>query len=338
MARIREIEESEDEGPVREFPFRTLKKERKTPEESGSSSDNESRSDVGEGNFSPPLFRQRYIAISSILERQEPEIKRVIDFGCAEGTFISIYLKKIPMDIDPLVLEEGRHKTAPLIYEHLHPRKNPLDIYLLQGDAAQIARALRNRRYTLESFRNTLWRTPSTNGQDSATRITSLNGRERSLRLGVRHNSEFPDYSVEYSGVGFSAQHPELGPCSQIATFSRELSSPNAEHVYIRDSEEPTLYATRVHHSYPLLGNLEYYINDCCNDDHLSLSFLSQFSLVKELTEDLEVIRRVVEMEGEYHVVVPPMLDEYLPLSNCSFDDYDDEYNPDDYYEPIEVL
>uniref|UniRef100_A0A0K2U3B5 Small RNA 2'-O-methyltransferase n=1 Tax=Lepeophtheirus salmonis TaxID=72036 RepID=A0A0K2U3B5_LEPSM len=274
--------------------------------------------DIGVDYFYPPLYRQRYDAVSSILRLQGSN-KRIVDFGCAEGKFISLYLKKLEdvqeivgVDMDDYALEGARYRTAPLFYEHLHPRKKPLDIYLMNGDIGDFDERLKNvdavsaievvehlSQVTLDNFKEMLF------GQmkPRIIVITTPNAEYNVLfsnMSGFRHpdhvfewnrsefrtwchriTDEYPMYSVSLSGVGFSVDNPQVGPCSQIATFSRNEDT-STEEVYIRDVQES--------------------------------------ALVAELTTDIEVIRcnlidqswEVVQLDGEYHVIVPPINEECI--------------------------
>ncbi|CAB4069045.1 HENMT1 [Lepeophtheirus salmonis] len=262
--------------------------------------------DIGVDYFYPPLYRQRYDAVSSILRLQGSN-KRIVDFEDVQEI--------VGVDMDDYALEGARYRTAPLFYEHLHPRKKPLDIYLMNGDIGDFDERLKNvdavsaievvehlSQVTLDNFKEMLF------GQmkPRIIVITTPNAEYNVLfsnMSGFRHpdhvfewnrsefrtwchriTDEYPMYSVSLSGVGFSVDNPQVGPCSQIATFSRNEDT-STEEVYIRDVQESALDDRSFEEK--LNNQLEYYINDC---------FLSI----------------VVQLDGEYHVIVPPINEECI--------------------------
>lgn len=95
--------------------------------------------------FFPPVYIQRYNAVSSVLTCDElgGKIKKVVEFGCAEMTFFSLFLKRISeieevieVDIDYDVLNQYFHKVSPQTSDYIKMRTTPLKVQLYEGSVA----------------------------------------------------------------------------------------------------------------------------------------------------------------------------------------------------------
>nr|XP_050868655.1 uncharacterized protein LOC127072340 isoform X1 [Vespula vulgaris] len=91
--------------------------------------------------FSPPASIQRYYAAVDILssDKYEGQIRKIVDFGCANLNFL-VHLKSIPdvdevlcVDIDRTVLDINKGKARPLVCDFLHCRQKPFAIHVYEG-------------------------------------------------------------------------------------------------------------------------------------------------------------------------------------------------------------
>jgi hypothetical protein len=93
-------------------------------------------------SFEPPLYIQRYDLVSDLLIKYE--CKTYMDIGCADSKLIR-YIKNtnemlnliVGLDLDSEVLEGAKEKITGVLFDFIHPRQQPLDLCLLQGDIAQ---------------------------------------------------------------------------------------------------------------------------------------------------------------------------------------------------------
>ncbi|KAG7188172.1 hypothetical protein KM043_013389 [Ampulex compressa] len=100
--------------------------------------------------FFPPAYVQRYVTVSDILmdQKYHGKIRKVVDFGCAELSFL-VYLKHIPdieqilcVDIDGPLLLANSAKAMPLVAEYLHCRTRPLIVEVCEGSAVDYDKKL----------------------------------------------------------------------------------------------------------------------------------------------------------------------------------------------------
>ncbi len=99
------------------------------------------------GHFDPPLYRQRYDKVLTLLQNDlwKNVMSRVADFGCAEAKFV-VMLKSLPrvreaigVDINENLLDLFRHRIEPLFIDYLEPRpETPLSMYLMAGSVAEV--------------------------------------------------------------------------------------------------------------------------------------------------------------------------------------------------------
>ncbi|CAF0808296.1 unnamed protein product, partial [Brachionus calyciflorus] len=93
-------------------------------------------------SFDPPLYIQRYDYVLNYLNKFK--CKTIMDIGCAECKFIH-FLKQmnddlnliVGVDMDDEVLEKGKNKFTDNLVDIIHPRKNPLDVFIIKGDISQ---------------------------------------------------------------------------------------------------------------------------------------------------------------------------------------------------------
>ncbi|XP_030062160.1 small RNA 2'-O-methyltransferase [Microcaecilia unicolor] len=91
--------------------------------------------------FTPPLYKQRYQFVKSLVEKYKP--KKVADLGCGECSllwklkFCSSIEVLAGVDISEDVMKEKMHTLSPLPCEYLQPSWRPLVVTLYQGSVAQ---------------------------------------------------------------------------------------------------------------------------------------------------------------------------------------------------------
>lgn len=90
-------------------------------------------------SFDPPVYIQRYTIINQLMIEYNGDVKKIVDFGCAEFGFFK-FVKKINsieeilcVDIDREMLERYITRVYPLNYDYLNPRKERLSVKVLNG-------------------------------------------------------------------------------------------------------------------------------------------------------------------------------------------------------------
>ncbi|XP_060526237.1 uncharacterized protein LOC132701933 isoform X2 [Cylas formicarius] len=208
--------------------------------------------------FDPPVFKQRYEKVYHILidERWRTKIRKLVDFGCAEfGMFIFLRSLSIEemflIDIDEVLLEEKVFRIEPMISDHLIRRNRPLEVSVFAGSVSDPDYRLRNTTVvtaieliehlypdTLDAFPYNVFSfiepkivIVSTPNQDFNVLFNKVNlfrhydhkfewSRQQFEDWAQNIVQRFPDYTVEFSGVGWgSAGSEQLGACSQVAVF-----------------------------------------------------------------------------------------------------------------------
>ncbi|XP_037715040.1 small RNA 2'-O-methyltransferase isoform X1 [Drosophila subpulchrella] len=102
--------------------------------------------------FDPPVYEQRYCAAIQILEdsRWSNQIKKVVEFGCAEMRFFQLMrrIEKIEnillVDIDEPLLRKNSTSVDPLVSDYIRRREGPLSVQILQGSVADSSEELRD--------------------------------------------------------------------------------------------------------------------------------------------------------------------------------------------------
>ncbi|XP_066252542.1 uncharacterized protein Hen1 isoform X2 [Euwallacea similis] len=211
--------------------------------------------------FDPPLYRQRYVKVYETLieERWRNSLKKLVDFGCAEyGLFH--YIKNLNLeeilfvDIDESMLLEKSGILEPLLSERLGRRKAPLNIQVFRGSAidpdyrlqkTDVVTALELIEHlypdTLDALpynifffikpKLAIFTTPNIDfnvvfGRSSGFRHPDHKFEwtsEQFFDWGTNIIQRFPDYSVEFHGIGEGpSNYKNLGCCSQAAVFIKK--------------------------------------------------------------------------------------------------------------------
>ncbi|RWS21959.1 Small RNA 2'-O-methyltransferase-like protein [Leptotrombidium deliense] len=235
--------------------------------------------------FSPPLYMQRYQFVRDLLSKESPVIKKLADFGCAEGRFIR-YMKQIPfaeeavcVDIIRTNLEEFCvHEAQPIMWDHMFGRSVPLTVNLYEGSVAELDCRLKGfdavscieliehlhpnilAKLPLNIFgylepRVVVFTTPNS---EFNVLFPQLNGKFRhwdhkfewtrqEFKNWCREIvKDYPNYDFEITGVGNPpSEREDVGFCTQIAIFRRLYSSEKNN-----DDRQP--------HSYSLVESFYY--------------------------------------------------------------------------------
>ncbi|XP_020282362.1 uncharacterized protein LOC109854062 [Pseudomyrmex gracilis] len=210
--------------------------------------------------FSPPAYIQRYNAVVDVLQHTyEGQVRKVVDFGCAELTFVK-FLKAINeieeilcVDIDRELLEYHKHKAMPLNAEYLHPRKRPLTIEICEGSVTHPDQKLKNTDAVIcielieHLYPDTLEDLPfnifgyikpkvviiTTPNADFNVLFSNFSGfRHADHKFEWTRNqfkdwaenivTRYPCYNVTFHGICYGpAGTEELGACTQMAVFHR---------------------------------------------------------------------------------------------------------------------
>lgn len=95
--------------------------------------------------FYPPVYIQRYNFVRDVLtcDKFTGKMKKVVEFGCAEMTFFTLFLKRIceieeviEVDIDSDVLNQYLHKISPQTSDSIKMRTTPLKVQLYEASVA----------------------------------------------------------------------------------------------------------------------------------------------------------------------------------------------------------
>jgi len=291
---------------------------------------NEVESDGECGLFDPPLYKQRYHAVTDIIN--SVNAKRVIDMGCSEGQFLPVIKSMCPaveeisgVDIDLDLLERVKYRLQPLTIEYLLKRDNPLTMNLFHGSIIEPDKKFSgidfiacieviehlvpdDLRHVPEAIFGVL--------KPKTVAITTPNSEFNVLFKdfsGMRHwdhkfewtRQEFKDwcdeivnvfpYAVEYSGIGDGpVKHSEFGCCSQMAVFIRKLDI----HPWLNVNLEPN-----ARHEFELVHRVVY----PCDDRERNVKLLNEITyLINHFycTEGEET-----EEEFTRHVLVAELLD-----------------------------
>jgi len=313
--------------------------------------------EYGEVLFNPPLYIQRYQFVLDTLKEEEKKaaIKSFADLGASEGGFLKYFRHKsgteavYGVDIDRSVLQRSAAFLKPLIADYLDRREDPLTIELLCGSIAdQDSRLYRVDGVSaieliehlhpaeLAAFPKTVFGYM----QPQVAVITTPNIEHNALfpdfEGPFRHwdhkfewtrvefeswaagiVAEYPEYSVEFSGVGHPSSGPcKQGPCSQIAVFRRNAAAGYRVH------EACEVYETVVQHVFPyykdprtdpeklvdevnyaartlaldMRRNVEEYSG--LNEIPVEISNLTVFSLVKKYSTDVALISELLRNNG----------------------------------------
>ncbi|XP_050293482.1 uncharacterized protein LOC126734015 isoform X2 [Anthonomus grandis grandis] len=210
--------------------------------------------------FDPPVYRQRFRKICEILseEKWKSQLKKIVDFGCAEfGLFV--YLKNLTLeevlfiDIDEEILEEKVYRVRPLLVDQLQKRQTPLEIFVFRGSIVDPDYRLRKTDVvtaieliehlypdTLEALPYNIFffmrpkiviiTTPNADFNVMFNHLTFRHpdhkfewSREQFEDWAKNIIHRFPEYTVNFHGIGDLPDAPKnIGSCSQAALFIRK--------------------------------------------------------------------------------------------------------------------
>ena len=291
---------------------------------------NEVESDEECGMFDPPLYKQRYHAVTDIINRVKA--KRVVDMGCSEGQFLPVIKSMCPnveeitgIDIDLDLLERIKYRLQPLTIEYVLKRDNPLTMSLLHGSIIEPDRNFSGVDFIacIEVIEHLvpddLQRVPEAIFgvlKPKTVAITTPNSEFNVLFKdfsGMRHwdhkfewtRKEFKHwcekivnmfpYIVEYSGIGDGpVSQPEFGCCSQMAVFTRKQNI----HPWLNVNFQPN-----VRHEFTLVHRVVYPCDDTVRSEKLlnEITYLINHFYCTEGEETEEEFTRYVPVAELLH-------------------------------------
>ncbi|XP_046474305.1 uncharacterized protein Hen1 isoform X1 [Neodiprion pinetum] len=287
--------------------------------------------------FFPPVYVQRYNAVHDVLASAQyhRKIRKVIDFGCAELTF-AIHLKNtdgiqeiICVDVDRPLLEKFQSKVAPLHYDYLAPRTEPLTIHVCEGSVAHNDNKLANSDAVicieliehlhpdeLEAFPHNVFgfikpqvAIVTTPNADFNVLFKKMNGFRHPDHKFEWTRAQFqdwannvillyPDYEVSFHGIGAGPPGTEmLGSCSQMAVFHCHTKLPQSEELEGVDG----LLKTVVFHEYPYRTDNRSDEQKILDDAVYYIRLLS--SRQEELAEEIPLAKLMFSVE-KFHISV----------------------------------
>lgn len=209
--------------------------------------------------FNPSVSIQRYKAACDVLA-EDSSIRSVVDFGCSSGHFLK-YLKKLEplteialVDISYGCLDEAWRLARPLVWECLNRRAHRLSIKLYRGSVGRKDSRLRyfDAVTCIELIEHLqeqeLLLLPDTIFGFVCPKVAIITTPNKDFNVvfpelqGMRHwdhkfewtreefrkwccgiTERYPEYTVDYSGVGEAPgeEFGGVGHCSQIAIFRR---------------------------------------------------------------------------------------------------------------------
>uniref|UniRef100_A0A1B6MM70 Small RNA 2'-O-methyltransferase n=1 Tax=Graphocephala atropunctata TaxID=36148 RepID=A0A1B6MM70_9HEMI len=217
--------------------------------------------------FIPPVYTQRYLVIENILKKPcwAENVKKVVDFGCAELTFEMRHLTNlfgiqeiVAVDVKQDLLSFSCCKAGPSPIDYLRPRPTPLTVRVFCGSVAHTHQILNDTDAVIaielieHLYPGDLEDLPFTIFGYIRPKIAMFTTPNSDFNIlfpnfsGFRHNDHkfewsrqqfedwgnnlvlrYPDYSVSFQGVGPGPTGTEhLGCCSQMATFIKVYNSP----------------------------------------------------------------------------------------------------------------
>ncbi|XP_036375860.1 small RNA 2'-O-methyltransferase [Megalops cyprinoides] len=212
--------------------------------------------------FSPPLYMQRYQFVIDFVKKHKP--KKVVDLGCADCRLLwkLKYHRDtevlVGVDINSAVIRQKMYALAPFPSEYLQPGDKPLTIELYQGSV--IEKEPRTKGSDLVSCLELIEHLPFAEVErfsevlfgymaPAAVIVSTPNADFNPLLpgcSGFRHidhkfewtRAEFQNwaldvcglygYVVEFTGVGKAPCNENVGFCSQIGVFHKDISRSNS--------------------------------------------------------------------------------------------------------------
>ncbi|KAH0557226.1 hypothetical protein KQX54_001967 [Cotesia glomerata] len=285
--------------------------------------------------FHPPLYIQRYCEVQKILTNDnfKGKLRKVVEFGCSELSLF-VYLKNTPsieellfVDIDREVLEQNKRKIEALSADYLHLRERPLNVFIYEGSISSKDRRLVNTDAVIaielieHLYPETLSKVPEVIFGLMKPQVAIITTPNSDFNVlfpnfsGSRHpdhkfewsrlefqtwcsqvTSRYPEYVVEFSGVGEGPPGSEhLGPCSQIGIFTKSTFVPGEDSAPGVDLED--VFELVHKENYPVL------VDNRSDEDKISDEasyFLRSFHLNNDLDEmPLERLAEIMETSME---------------------------------------
>lgn len=219
--------------------------------------------------FPIPVYRQRYSAVQDVLldPRWRKDIRKVVDFGCAEFGFFQ-YLKHLmgvtdilEVDIDDTLLKENMFRVQPLTADYLKQRTDPLTVEIFRGSISDpdwrirgidavvgieiiehlfpdILDALPYNIFGFVQPKLAIFTTPNADFNVLFPNFKGFRHDDHKFEW-TRQQFEdwaqnivlrYPNYSVTFTGIGKGPKGTEsLGCCSQMAVFVKEYEQIHSE-------------------------------------------------------------------------------------------------------------
>ncbi|XP_023232718.1 small RNA 2'-O-methyltransferase-like [Centruroides sculpturatus] len=228
--------------------------------------------------FSTPLYIQRYAMAKNILS-DEPGIKKIVDFGSAEGKFFK-YIKYLPrveeiilVDINENIIGNLTYAVRPLPWDYLCKRDQTLMVRIFVGsvsspdlnilknvDAITCIELIEHLKpEELEKFPKSIFglirpkivilTTPNSDYNVLFPNFKGFRHWDHKFEWSTQEFQKwcrdvvdsYPRYTVEFSGVGNPPEESKhLGYCTQIAIFRRS-GQQNVVEYPVTDFEPYTL-------------------------------------------------------------------------------------------------
>ncbi|KAF5307301.1 hypothetical protein FQR65_LT07017 [Abscondita terminalis] len=215
--------------------------------------------------FDPPVYKQRYgeIQLTLLNNKWNGDIKKVVDFGCAELKLF-MFIKHLfgirevlEVDVDEYVLREHAFRVEPLTIDYISRRTDPLIVHILKGSIADPDERLLNTDavigieiiehlhpdvlealpYNVFGFIKPKIAIFTTPNADFNVLFPNFHGfrhydhkfewsREQFETWCFNVIKRFPNYTVSFTGIGKGPEGTEhLGCCSQMSVFVKEFES-----------------------------------------------------------------------------------------------------------------
>ncbi|PRD32474.1 UNVERIFIED_CONTAM: Hen1 [Trichonephila clavipes] len=226
--------------------------------------------------FDPPVYIQRYTTVRDILFKL-PGIEKVVDFGCAQGSFIK-YLRNLPfvteiscVDIHEPSLERAAVVSRPNAWDFVFKRHQPLTIKIYKGSVLENDCRLKGYSAVtcieliehlepkyLESLSSNIFgfirpkvaifTTPNCEFNVLFPNLKGFRHWDHKFEWSQKEFEEwcnnilekFPEYTVKIKGVGDPPpESAHVGSLSQLAIFSLKLSAPKFYETNLNLSKKP---------------------------------------------------------------------------------------------------